>query len=306
MNRLKVKIGRLDLQNPVMAASGTFGCGEEYGKFFDVTRLGAIVTKTITLEPRLGNRPPRIVETAAGMLNSIGLENSGLKDFLENKMPFLKKIKGPRVIVSIAGDDEREFSRLARALEKSGHVDALEINLSCPNIKRRSGRDIIAQDKEAARNIIKAVRAATRLTTIAKLSPNVTDIAEIARGVESAGADAISLINTFTSMAVDIKTRRPILGNVTGGLSGPAIKPIALKMVWDVYRAVNVPVIGMGGIMTAQDALEFILCGATAVQVGTANFVNPRASLEIITGIQRYLKETETKDMTAIIGGLQA
>ncbi len=306
MGRLEVKIGKLKLQNPVMAASGAFGCGEEYREFFDVNKLGAIVTKTITLNPRIGNKPPRVVETPAGMLNSIGLENGGLEEFLKNKAPFLKRLKGPKVIVSIAGEDEKEFACLARSLEKAGFVDALELNLSCPNIKRRYGKDIIAQDERAVRSIVKAVRAATGLTVIAKLSPNVTDIAETAKLAESAGADSISLVNTFSGMAVDARTQRPVLGNTTGGLSGPAIKPIALKMVWDAYRAVKVPVIGIGGIMTAQDAVEFILCGAAAVQIGTANFVDPGASLAIIKGIREYMKEMKIKTLTGITGRLKA
>ena len=279
-----VEIGRLKLVNPVMAASGTFGCGEEYGKFFDINKLGAIVTKTITLKARAGNPPPRIVETASGMLNSIGLENKGVNDFLKEKAPFLKKLK-TKVVVSIAGETERELKELAERVSASGAADAIELNLSCPNIK---GRGIIAQDARAVAALTKAAKRAAKLPLMAKLSPNVTDIREIAKAAEGAGADAVCLVNTFPAMAVDINQRRPILGNTTGGLSGPAIKPIALKMVWDAHSAVKIPIVGIGGIMTAEDAIEFILCGATAIQVGTANFVNPRITLDIIAGIKRY------------------
>jgi len=302
---LAVNIGRLRLKNPVMVASGTFGCGEEYSDFFDIDELGAIVTKTITLMPRVGNSPPRTFETSSGMLNSIGLENPGLGDFLKNKAPFLKKA-GTAVIASIAGNDGHEFARLAEKLDDAGCVDALELNLSCPNIKYEKARQMmIAQDAGAVEKIVKAARRSTKLTVIAKLSPNVTDIREIARTCEGSGADAVSLINTFPSMGVDIRARTPSLGNITGGLSGPAIKPIALKMVWDVYRAVDIPVIGIGGIMTSDDAIEFILCGATAIQVGTANFVNPRSSADIVKGIKRYLAATKLKGVKELVGALR-
>ncbi len=298
---VEVKIGRLRLANPVMAASGTFGYGEEYNRLFDINSLGAIVTKTITLKPRIGNPPPRIVETPSGMLNSIGLENKGLDDFLKTRAQPLKRLK-TKVIVSIAGETAQELKILTGRVSSSGAADAIELNLSCPNVK---GPGMAARDVEAARKIVKAVRKAVKLTLIAKLSPNVTDIAEIAKAVEDAGADAVSLINTFPAMAVDINTQRPILGNATGGLSGPAIKPIALKMVWDAYNAVKIPIIGIGGIMSAQDAIEFILCGASAVQVGTANFINPKASLEIIEGIEKYLKKKNLKDVNELIGRLR-
>ena len=281
-----VEIGRLKLRNPVMVASGTFGCGEEYAKLFDINKLGAIVTKTITLKARVGNPPPRIVETASGMLNSIGLENKGVNDFLKEKSPFLKALK-TKVVISVAGETTAELQELVKKVGSSGLADAIELNLSCPNIKDRG---IIAQDPKAVGAFVRAARKAAKTVLIAKLSPNVTDIGEVAGAAEDAGADAVSLINTFPAMAIDIKTGRPILGNVTGGLSGPAIKPIALKMVWDVHNAVKIPIIGIGGIMTAEDAIEFLLCGAKAVQVGTANFVNPKAPLEIIKGIEKYLK----------------
>ena len=279
-----VEIGRLKLRNPVMVASGTFGCGEEYAKLFDINKLGAIVTKTITLKARVGNPPPRIVETASGMLNSIGLENKGADDFLKEKSPFLKALK-TKVVISVAGETTAELQELVKKVGSSGLADAIELNLSCPNIKDRG---IIAQDPKAVGAFVRAARKAAKTVLIAKLSPNVTDISEVAGAAEDAGADAVSLINTFPAMAIDIKTGRPVLGNVTGGLSGPAIKPIALKMVWDVHNAVKIPIIGIGGIMTAEDAIEFLLCGAKAVQVGTANFVNPKAPLEIIKGIEKY------------------
>ena len=299
---LSVKIGKLKLKNPVMVASGTFGM--EYRSLIDVSKLGAIVTKTITLKPRLGNPPPRIAETRGGMLNSIGLENKGLCDFIENKMPLFPAGK-TALVVSIAGDDEGEFTELVKELSKLKLVDAIEINLSCPNIKHGSREGLIAQDALAVGEIIATVRKATDLALFAKLSPCVTDITGIASAARSAGADAVSLINTYPAMAVDIETGRPMLGNVTGGLSGPAIKPIALKMVWDTYKKAGIPIIGIGGIMDHKDAIEFILCGATAVQVGTANFVNPNAPTDIINGITAYLEKNKIKSITDITGKLK-
>jgi len=310
---LGVNIGKLKLKNPVMAASGTFG--EEYRKLTDISSLGALVTKTITLKPRVGNPPPRIVETASGMLNAIGLENKGLDDFVNNKMPVLRKF-GTALVVSMAGDDENEFAKLAGYLSKTKGIDALELNLSCPNLIRRvkgqgsrvkgKEKEIIAQDEEAVYRIVKAVKKATNLVMIAKLSPNVTDISEIARVAESAGADAVSLVNTFSAMAVDIDTKKPMLGNITGGLSGPAIKPIALKMVWEAYEKIKIPIVGIGGIMSYKDAVEFMLCGATAIQVGTANFVNPRASTEVIDGIKDYMRENRISDINNLIGDIRS
>lgn len=305
MNKgLETVIGRLKLKNPVMAASGTFG--PEYGSLTDINRLGAYIAKTITLRARTGNPPPRVVETPSGMLNSIGLENKGLEDFIKNKLPELKDIKIP-VIASIAGDDAGEFRELAKGLNRARKISAIEINLSCPNIIRRSyEKNIIAQDEKATYEVVNAVRKATRLTIIAKLSPNVTDITKIALAVEDAGADAVSLVNTFIGMAVDIETQRPVLGNITGGLSGPAIKPIALRMVRDVYRKIKIPVIGMGGIMDYKDAIEFILCGASAVQVGTANFVDPTAPLGIVSGLNKYMAKNKIRDIKMLIGALKA
>ena len=303
MVNLAVKIGKLRLKNPVMIASGTFG--PEYSELIDINSLGAYIAKTITLNARAGNSPPRIVETPSGMLNSIGLENGGLDDFIKNKLPKLKDIKIP-VIASIAGDDADEFRKLAAGLSRIKKITALEINLSCPNVKHGKRDFMIAQDEGAAYEIIEAVRSATPLSVIAKLSPNVTDIKKIAKAAERAGADAVSLINTLVGLAIDIETKEPVLGNVTGGLSGPAIKPIALRMVREVYKSVRIPVIGIGGIMNHRDALEFILCGACAIQVGTANFINPAAAIDIIEGIKKYMVKNNMKDIKKLIGALKA
>ncbi|MDP3729986.1 MAG: dihydroorotate dehydrogenase [Candidatus Omnitrophota bacterium] len=299
---LETRIGKLKLKNPVMAASGTFGT--EYGELIDINKLGAYIAKTITLNARIGNPPPRVCETPSGMLNSIGLENGGLDDFIKNKIPGLKKLKIP-LIVSIAGDDAGEFKRLARGLSKVKKISALEVNLSCPNVKHGKRNFLIAQDEEATYEIIEAVRASTALTIIAKLSPNVTDIKKIAKAAEKAGADALSLINTFVGMAVDIDTKGPILGNVTGGLSGPAIKPVALCMVRETYKSTRIPVIGIGGIMDYKDAVEFMLCGASAVQMGTANFVDPSASIGIIDGIKKYMTKNKIEEIRGLIGALK-
>ena len=302
MVNLGVNIGRIKLKNPVMAASGTFG--PEYDGLIDINKIGAYIAKTITLKARAGNRPPRVAETPSGMLNAIGLENNGLDDFIKNKLPKIRNIKIP-VIASIAGDDESEFKELAGVLTKSKKISGIEVNLSCPNVKHGKRDFLIAQDEDDTYEIINTVRKRTGLTIIAKLSPNVTDINAIAKAAESAGADAISLVNTFIGMAVDIETRKPVLGNITGGLSGPAIKPIALRMVRDVYKNVKIPVIGMGGIMDYEDAVEFILCGASAIQVGTANFVNPRAALEIIDGLKKYMAKHGIKDIRELKGALK-
>ena len=299
---LSVKIGKLKLNNPVMVASGTFG--KEYGKFININALGAYITKTITLDPRSGNLPPRVTETMSGMLNSIGLENKGLDDFIVNKLSDLSGLKIP-IIVSIAGDSAREYAILVRRLSECKKVSAIELNLSCPNVKHGSRSGLIAQDAEAVRDVVGKARQNSPLTLIAKLSPNVTDIAAVALAAEDAGADAVSLINTFPAMAVDINTGRPALGNITGGLSGPAIKPIALKMVRDVYKKIRIPVIGIGGIMDYKDALEFMICGAAAFQVGTANFINPEAPIEILTGIKDYLKNKNITNIEKVTGSLK-
>jgi len=299
---LSVKIGNLKLKNPVMVASGTWGI--EYEELSGLDNLGATVLKTITLKKRTGNPAPRIAETASGMLNSIGLENKGLEDFIKNKLPLFDKVSSP-LVASIAGDDDVEFKELAVRLSRIKRVDALELNLSCPNIKYGLNGGLIAHDAKATYKVVKAVRGATPITVIAKLSPNVTSVAEIAKAAEAAGADAVALTNTFIGMAVDIDTKRPKLGNVTGGLSGPAIKPLSLRAVWEAYKEIGIPIVGIGGIMDAADAIEFMLCGARAVQVGTANFVNPKAPAEIVSGIKKYMTGHKIKDISSLVGALK-
>jgi len=281
---MDIRIGKIKLKNPVMVASGTFGYAKEFEQLVDLGKLGAIVTKTITLKPRSGNPMPRVCETASGMLNSIGLQNEGVDNFIKEKLPYLGKLDVP-IIASIAGDNVKEFCELAKGLDKLEGVDGIELNISCPNIK---GEGLIAQCPDATYDVVKAVRKVTSKTLITKLSPNVTDIVEIARAACRAGTDAVSLVNSFSGMAIDIETKRPKLGNITGGLSGPCIKPIALRMVWEVARNIKKPVIGIGGIMSAEDAIEFMLAGAKAVQIGTANFVEPGISGKIIKGIEDY------------------
>ncbi|MDD5450751.1 MAG: dihydroorotate dehydrogenase [Desulfovibrionales bacterium] len=298
---LSIRIGLLRLQNPVLTASGTFGYGQEYAGLLDLNRLGGIIVKGLSLNPRPGNMPPRTVETPCGLLNAIGLQNVGVENFIADKLPFLRNLSVP-VIVNILGQDIKEYRKLAERLSNVEGIAALEVNISCPNVKK--GGVVFGTDYKAAARVARAVRAATRLPIIIKLSPNVTDVVSIARAVEEAGADSISLINTLTGMAIDVEARRPKLHNVTGGLSGPAIKPIALRMVWQVAGAVNIPVIGCGGIMTAADALEFLIAGASAVQVGTANFVNPKATMEIISGIEEYLVRHNLKDIKSLVGSL--
>ena len=303
--RLNVNIGKLRLKNPVILASGTAGFAKELNELIDVNKLGALVTKTITLKKREGNPPPRVCETPSGLLNSIGLDNDGLKNFLFEKVPYLEK-PGIPIIVSISGDDISEFEKITEELSKVPCVSGIEVNLSCPNVVHQGTKfSLLAQDEKAVGKIMSRLRKSTKLTLIAKLSPNVTDIKTIAKSAEKAGSDAISLINTYPGMLVDIGTMKPKLGNVTGGLSGPAIKPLALKCVHDVYNSVSIPVIGGGGIMRAEDAVEFILCGASAVQVGTANFINPKAPIEIIKGIKKYLEEKKIKSVKSLVGKLK-
>ena len=310
---LKVKIGKLQLNNPVMVASGTFGYAEEFKDFIDLKKLGAIVTKTITLKPRMGNPPPRTCETPAGLLNSIGLENPGIERFLQEKLPFLKKTGAP-IIVSIASErDTDEFITLARRLDKIKEISAIELNISCPNIKsqqknhRPSTIDhrLISQDAQATFEVVKAARKVTQKTLITKLSPNVTDITEIAQAAQDAGTNALALINTLMGMSVDVRGRKPKIAMVTAGLSGPAIRPVALRMVWEVYKKVKIPIIGMGGIMDTQSALEFFIAGASAIAVGTANFINPRTTIEIISGLEKYLARNKIKDIKELIGSLK-
>jgi dihydroorotate dehydrogenase (NAD+) catalytic subunit len=298
---LNVSIGHLKLKNPVMTASGTFGYGEEYAEFVDLNMLGAVVVKGISLKPMEGNPPPRICETSCGMLNAIGLQNIGLKMFLKEKLFYLKKFN-TKVIVNILGSTLDEYAKLSNALDDAG-VDGIELNVSCPNVKK--GGIAFGTDKKIlARLVSKIKNSLKNAILITKLSPNVSNIKEFSRVTEDAGSDAISLINTIPAMAVDIDTWKPKLSNITGGLSGPAIKPIALRMVWEASNAVSIPVIGIGGITNAEDAIEFMLAGATAIEVGTANFINPRASIDIINGIEAYLKKKAIHDIKKVIGGL--
>ncbi len=299
---LAVSIGKVKLKNPLMAASGTFGYGEEYSSWLDLNRLGAIVVKGLSIKPQRGNPPPRIVETPAGMLNAIGLENIGVAKFIKSKLPFLRNYNTP-VIANIFGKTIDEYVSVAEALNNTSGVAALEVNISCPNVKQ--GGISFGTDPKSTYSVVSAVRKACRLPLWVKLSPNVGSIAAIAKSAADAGADAISLVNTFLGMAVDIHSRRPKLHNITGGLSGPAIRPIALRLVWEVAKNINLPVIGMGGIMRSEDALEFIIAGAAAVSIGTANFVNPTASLDIIAGIEKYLIDKEIADINQLVGSLR-
>jgi len=299
---LTVDIGSLKLKNPVMTASGTFGYGEEYAEFVDLNMLGAVVVKGISLEPMPGNPSPRICETACGMLNAIGLQNVGLKSFLKDKLPYLRNYD-TRIVVNILGKNIQEYVRLSKSLDDAG-VDAIELNVSCPNVKK--GGIAFGTDKKIlAKLITKVKQSVSRATIIVKLSPNVSNIPDFAKTAEDSGSDAISLINTIPGMAIDIETRRPKLANIIGGLSGPAIKPIALRMVWEASGAVGIPVIGIGGIINADDAIEFMLAGATAIQVGTGNFLNPPATVEIIAGLQTYLKRKAIHDIKDVIGNIK-
>lgn len=289
----------LRLRNPVLAASGTFGYGTEYGELVDIARIGAIVCKGTTLHPRPGNPQPRLFETPAGLLNSIGLQNIGLEAVIRDKAPLWAAWPTP-VIVNIAGETVWEFGELARRLDGVPGVAAIEVNISCPNVQR--GDQEFGADPEQAATAIKAVRAATSLPVIVKLTPNVTDIVAIARAVASAGADALTLVNTLRGMAIDVKGRRPVLGRITGGLSGPALKPVALAMVYAVYKAVDVPIIGCGGIYAASDALEFIMAGARAVQVGSASILHPDATVKVVEGLERWLGEQKVDNLSDLVG----
>ena len=299
---LSVKIGNLELKNPVMGASGTFGFGREYEDFLDVNEIGAIVTKGVTPKPRAGNPGVRIAETPSGMLNCIGLENPGVDAFIYDILPKIKKYD-TAVIVNISAGSVEEYAEMAWRLDIDG-VDAVEVNISCPNVKE--GGIVFGTDPKAAVAVTHAVKTHTKKTVIVKLSPNVTDIVQMAKAVEEAGADAISMINTLTGMAIDINTRKPLLGNITGGLSGPAVKPVALRMVWQVAKAVNIPIIGMGGIASAEDAIEFLLAGATAVAVGAHNFIDPSALKVIADGIAEYMQKHNIEDVDELVGALQA
>jgi dihydroorotate dehydrogenase (NAD+) catalytic subunit len=296
---LKVEIGELEMKNPVMVASGTFGYGDVYKDIVPIDRLGGIVVKGITLRPKVGTPPPRIVETPCGMLNAIGMENIGVEAFIKEKLPPLREFD-TKIIVNVCGERPEEYVEVVRWLDGESGVDGVEVNISCPNLQK--GGMLFGQDPSLTYEVISMVRKATHLPLIAKLTPNVTDIRPIARAAVEGGADALSLINTVLGMAIDLDRKRPTLGNVTGGLSGPAIKPIALRMVYEVRGEVDVPLIGQGGIMDTRDAIEFIMTGATAVAIGTSNFVNPRSSLEVIEGIERYLIEEDIEDIAELIG----
>jgi dihydroorotate dehydrogenase (NAD+) catalytic subunit len=299
---LGVRIGGLALKNPVMTASGTFGYGEEFAPFCDLNRLGAVVVKGLSLEPRPGNPAPRIMETPCGMLNAIGLQNIGVRAFINDKLPYLRQFD-VAVIANIFGETAEEYRRITEILNGAEGVDAIEVNISCPNVKK--GGVAFGADPDVAADVTKKVRAVTGLPLIVKLTPNVADITKIALAVEAAGADAVSLINTLTGMSVDIECRRPHLANITGGLSGPAVKPVALRMVWQAVRCLKIPVIGIGGIATASDALEFLITGATAVEIGTANFIHPAATMGILDGIEAYMIRHGIGRIDELIGSLK-
>ena len=298
---LEVNVAGIRMRTPVMVASGTFGYGSEYVDFVDLNQLGAIVVKGITSEPWPGNPMQRIIETPSGMLNAIGLQNVGVDGFISEKLPYLRDFDVP-VVVNVCGETLEEYCEVTEKLDAAEGVAAIELNISCPNLD--CGGMSFGVDPGLAGELVNNVRARTGLPLLVKLSPNVTDIAEIARAIEDAGADGLSVINTLLGMAIDAETRRPQLANLTGGLSGPAIKPIALRMVWQVYNAVKIPIVGMGGIMTGEDAVEFFIAGASAVAVGTANFVNPRASLDVTDGIREYLERQECNSVKELVGSL--
>jgi dihydroorotate dehydrogenase (NAD+) catalytic subunit len=304
-SNLEVEIGGIKLKNPVMTASGTFGYGQEYAPFVDLNKLGAMILKGITLKSKMGNPPPRVIETPSGMLNTIGLQNVGVEMLIKEKLPYLQKFNTP-VIINVSGDTVEEYVELVRRLgeisEEMG-VAGLEVNISCPNVKK--GGMVWGTDAHSTYELINSIRKATSLPLIVKLTPNVTDIKTIAQAAEEAGADALSLINTLVGMVVDIDSHKPKLANVSGGLSGPAVKPVALWLVWQVFQTVNIPVIGIGGIIKVGDALEFIIAGARAIEIGTANFVNPRVTIEIIEGIEKYLIENNIKDINELVGSLK-
>ena len=302
MARLEVQVGGLQLRNPVMTASGTFGYGTEYADFIDLGRLGGVFVKGTTLEPRQGNDYPRMAETPSGMLNSVGLQNKGVDYFVEHLYPVICKYDTP-MIVNVSGSTIDDYVACAEKLAGLEKMPAIELNISCPNVKE--GGMAFGTSCASAASVTKAVREVYPKTLIVKLSPNVTDITEIARAVEAEGADAVSLVNTFLGMAIDVERRTPKLSTITGGLSGPCIKPIALRMVWQVFHAVKIPIIGMGGIASWQDAVEFILAGSVAVQVGTYNFIDPAASVKIVDGINDYLDRHHISSVTDLVGGIE-
>ncbi|MFL1682239.1 dihydroorotate dehydrogenase [Coprobacter secundus] len=301
MANLNVEIGNLRLKNPVMTASGTFGYGEEFADFIDLSRLGGILVKGTTLHHREGNPYPRMAETPAGMLNAVGLQNKGVNYFAETIYPRIRTID-TNIIVNVSGSTVEDYIATAERIAQLEQIPAIELNISCPNVKE--GGMAFGTSCKSASKVVKAVRKVYPKTLIVKLSPNVTDITEIARAVEAEGADSVSLINTLLGMAINAKTRRPMLSTVTGGLSGACVKPVALRMVWQTCKTVKIPVIGLGGIMNAMDAVEFLLAGATAIQIGTANFIDPQITIKVIDGINAYLEEQGCDDIKDIIGGL--
>lgn len=301
MTSLTVNLGGLIMKNPVTTASGTFAAGREYSDFVDVAALGAVTTKGVSLHGWEGNATPRITETPSGMLNSIGLQNPGVEHLKEIDLPWLEE-QGATVIVNVSGHSFDEYVQVIEALEDAV-VHAYEVNISCPNVD--AGGMTMGCHVESVTEVVSRCRAATKRPLIVKLTPNVTDITEIAKAAEAAGADAISLINTLLGMAIDAKTRKPVLARAVGGLSGPAVKPVALRMVWECFHAVHVPILGMGGITSGEDAIEFMLAGASAVAVGTANFMNPAATADVIKGIERYCEQYHVEDVTELIGALQ-
>ncbi len=302
MADLNVKIGGLRLNNPVMTASGTFGYGEEFADFVDLSRIGAIIVKGTTLHKREGNPYPRMAETPSGMLNAVGLQNKGVHYFIEEIYPRIKDIQ-TNMIVNVSGSTIDDYVETASLINELDKIPAIELNISCPNVKQ--GGMAFGITCSGAEEVVRSVRKVYKKTLIVKLSPNVTDVAEIARAVESGGADSVSLINTLLGMAIDAEKRRPILSTVTGGMSGPAVKPIALRMVWQVAKAVKIPVIGLGGIMNWRDAVEFMLAGASAVQIGTANFIDPTVTVKVVEGINDYLERHGCKSVQEIIGALK-
>lgn len=302
MADLRTNIGSLELKNPVMTASGTFGYGTEYADFMDISRLGAIIVKGTTLKHREGNPYPRMAETPSGMLNAVGLQNKGVDYFVDHIYPEIKDTD-TNIIVNVSGSCIDDYTQTAAIINTLDKIPAIELNISCPNVKQ--GGMAFGVKPESAAQVVEAVRKAYDKTLIVKLSPNVTDITEIARAVEGAGADSVSLINTMLGMAIDAEKRRPILSTVTGGMSGPAVKPVALRMVWQVAKAVKIPVIGLGGICSATDAVEFLLAGASAIQIGTANFIDPSISAKVVDGIDAYLDRHGFGSVKDIIGALE-
>lgn len=303
MADLRVKIGNLELKNPVMTASGTFGYGPEYADFVELSEIGGIIVKGTTLHPRQGNDYPRMAETASGMLNSVGLQNKGVDYFCEHIYPEIKDID-TNMIVNVSGSSPEDYAECAARIDALDKIPAIELNISCPNVK--DGGMAFGVTCEGAASVVRAVRKSYHKTLIVKLSPNVTDITEIARAVEAEGADSVSLINTLMGMAIDIEKRKPMLSINTGGLSGPAVKPVALRMVWQVAKAVGIPVVGLGGICNANDAIEFMLAGASAIEIGTANFLDPQVTVKVKNGINEWLDKHGCKSVTEIIGQLEA